>query len=76
MDLSSSDKTPKKLFFGGIQTKKTPVILTPKNFVSRFNLLSNNNGNLTPSPLMKGRVVRNPFESQLHDILHMPVVLR
>lgn len=75
MDLNSNEKTPKKLFFGGITSKKTPN-LTPKNFVTRFNLLANNNVNLTPSPLMKGRVVRNPFENQLHEILHMPVISR
>lgn len=75
MDPTSNDKTPKRLLLGGISTKKTPIS-TPKNFVTRFNLLASNNGTLTPSPLLKNRVVRNPFESQLNEILHMPVISR
>lgn len=75
MDLLSNDKTPKRLILSSISLKKTPIS-TPKNFVTRFNLLANNNGTQTPSPLLKNRVVRNPFESQLHERLHMPVISR
>lgn len=75
MDLISLDKTPKRLILNSISLRKTPIT-TPKNFVTRFNLLANNNGSLTPSPLLKNRVVRNPFENQLHERFHMPVISR
>lgn len=74
MDLLSNDKTPKRLLLNSISLKKTPIS-TPKNFVTRFNLLASN-GTQTPSPLLKNRVVRNPFENQLHANLHMPVISR
>jgi Protein aurora borealis N-terminus len=69
MDLSSNDQTPKKSVMTEAPLKRTPIS-TPKNF-ARFLLLSNNQS-FTPSPSLGQRVVRNPFENQLH--LHLPVI--
>lgn len=74
MDKISYDKTPKKLFFNALKYEKTPIS-TPKNFTTRFLLLSSNKS-LSPSPSFKHRVVRNPFEHQLHEKLHLPVISR
>lgn len=75
MDHSNHEKTPKKILLSGLGTKKTPIS-TPKNFATRFLLLSNNS-NFSPSPSStKNRVVRNPFENQLHEKLRLPVISR
>lgn len=68
---SSHNETPKKGLGVELQSRKTPIS-TPKNF-ARFVLLSNNSNLLTPSPSLKHRVVRNPFENQL-ERLHLPVI--
>jgi hypothetical protein len=71
MEPSYSEETPKKQ---APKVQKTPKLeSTPKNF-ARFLLLSSNQS-FTPSPSSIGqRVVRNPFESQLHERLHLPVI--
>lgn len=74
MDPSLNDETPKKRTMTEEKTRKTPLT-TPKNF-ARYLLLSNNQS-FTPSPSSFGgqqRVVRNPFESQLHERLLLPVI--
>lgn len=74
MDQTNHEKTPKKLlsFSGFNSKKKTPVSTTPKNFTTRFLLLSHNKAaSLTPN-----RVVRNPFENHLQEKLHLPVISR
>ncbi|XP_070507789.1 protein aurora borealis [Chironomus tepperi] len=73
MEQGNHEKTPKRISINGLSTRKTPIS-TPKNFTSRFLLLSNNQ-NCTPSPnSLKNRVVRNPFENQLHEKLRLPVI--
>lgn len=73
MEPSDCNKTPNKLLNIELTTRKTPIS-TPKNFATRFFLLSNNN-TLTPSPsVQRKRAVRNPFEHQLHERLHLPVI--
>jgi Protein aurora borealis N-terminus len=72
METYFNDETPKKRASGEVQTRKTPIS-TPKNF-ARFLLLSNNQS-YTPSPsLSHSRVVRNPFENQLYERLHLPMI--
>ena len=69
MEKSYNENTPKK------QAPKLQITpsTTPKNF-ARFLLLSNNQS-FTPSPMsLSHRIVRNPFESQLHERLHLPVI--
>lgn len=72
----SSNETPKKLDKAEYQLRKTPMS-TPKSSTSlaRFVLLSNNSS-FTPSPssLAKRQSVRNPFENQFHERLHLPVI--
>lgn len=64
---SFNDETPKKRALC-----EDKLISTPKNF-ARFLLLSNNQS-FTPSPSsLSQRVVRNPFENQLHE-LHLPMI--
>jgi protein aurora borealis len=70
MELSYNEETPEKQ---APKAHKTPST-TPKNSLARFLLLSNNQS-FTPSPSAIGhRIVRNPFESQLHERLHLPVI--
>lgn len=71
MDSSCNDMTPKKRGLSETSTRKTP---TPSKNFAKFLLLSNNQS-FTPSPCsLRHRVVRNPFENQLHDRLHLPVI--
>lgn len=75
MDPSFNDMTPKKQLFNvnEVQMRKTPTS-TPKNQLARFLLLANNQS-FTPSPnSLRQRVVRNPFEYQLHERLHLPMI--
>ncbi|CAG9808838.1 unnamed protein product [Chironomus riparius] len=73
MEQVNHEKTPKRILVNGLGIRKTPIS-TPKNFTSRFLLLSNNQ-NCTPSPNShKNRIVRNPFENQLHEKLRLPVI--
>jgi len=75
MEQGNHEKTPKRILVNGLGIRKTPIS-TPKNSLSRFLLLSNNQ-NCTPSPnSLKNRVVRNPFENQLHEKLRLPVISR
>lgn len=72
----ASNETPTKLDKAEYQLRKTPMS-TPKSSTSlaRFVLLSNNSS-FTPSPssLAKRQSVRNPFENQFHERLHLPVI--
>jgi hypothetical protein len=70
MDHDNSDKTPQKV---ANANKNTPT-KTPKNFTTRFLLLSHNIA--TSSALTPTRVVKNPFDHQLHEKLHLPVISR
>lgn len=75
MEQVNHERTPKKILVSGLGIRKTPIS-TPKNFTSRFLLLSNNQ-NCTPSPNShKNCIVRNPFENQLHEKLRLPVISR
>lgn len=65
----SHSKTPKRCV-NEYQNRKTPVT-TPKN-LARFVLLSNNSA-FSPSP-HHPKIVRNPFENQIHERLHLPVI--
>ena len=70
-EIKVNNETPKKQ--ENSAKSKTPMC-TPKNFKTRFFLLSNNQNSFTPSPSLS-RVVRNPFENQLqHERLHLPVI--
>lgn len=72
MELTLNDETPKKRAVFMEKQRKTPIS-TPKNF-ARYLLLSNNQS-FTPSPsTLSQRVVRNPFENQLHERLHLPMI--
>lgn len=77
MESMFNDETPKKRVMCEEKLRKSPVStpnLTPKNF-ARYLLLSNNSKSFTPSPsALSQRVVRNPFESQLHERLHLPMI--
>lgn len=71
----SSNETPTKHDKAEYQLRKTPMS-TPKSSTSlaRFVLLSNNSS-FTPSPSsLAKRSVRNPFENQFHERLHLPVI--
>lgn len=76
MDPSFNEKTPKKQLYNvnEVQTRKTPTSTPTKNQLARFLLLANNQS-FTPSPnSLRQRVVRNPFEYQLHERLHLPMI--
>lgn len=66
MEQQSNHETPKKR-----SINEERLISTPNNFLPRYLLLSNNSS-FTPSPAR--RIVRNPFENQLHEKLHLPVI--
>lgn len=66
MEHSHNNDTPKKRIMGEERSVSTPNKLFP-----RYLLLSNNSS-FTPSPCR--RTVRNPFENQLHERLHLPVI--
>lgn len=68
MEKNYNEETPTKQ---APKVQKTPST-TPKNF-ARFLLLSSNQA-FTPSPSSMGQRVRNPFENQLHERLHLPVI--
>jgi hypothetical protein len=73
MEQTPNEQTPKKQAPNEVQMRNKTPATTPKNF-ARFLLLSNNQS-FTPSPSsMSQRVVRNPFENQLHERLHLPVI--
>lgn len=70
MEHAYSEQTPTKQTPNEIQMRNK----TPTTSLARFLLLSNNQA-FTPSPSsLSQRVVRNPFENQLHERLHLPVI--
>lgn len=72
METMVNDETPKKVAWIEEKQRRTPIS-TPKNF-ARYLLLSNNQS-FTPSPSsLNQRVVLNPFENQLHERLHLPMI--
>lgn len=73
MELTLNEETPTKQAPNEVQMRNKTPATTPKN-LARFLLLSNNQA-FTPSPSsLSHRVVRNPFENQLHERLHLPVI--
>lgn len=68
MEQGNHEKTPKRILVNGLGISKTPI--------SRFLLLSNNSNNQNSPNSLKNRVVRNPFENQLHEKLRLPVISR
>lgn len=68
MEPYTNNETPKKRGLTDLHI----TISTPKNF-ARFLLLSNNQS-FTPSPSISKRAVRNPFESQILERLHLPMI--
>jgi hypothetical protein len=71
MEPTHNEATPTKQAPNEVQMRnKTP---NNKSF-ARFLLLSNNQS-FTPSPSSMGsKIIRNPFENQLHERLHLPVI--
>lgn len=59
-----------------VKTMRTPAktATTPKN-IAKYILLSHNSSSFsTVSPSIGSKSIMNPFESQLHERLHLPLI--
>jgi hypothetical protein len=73
--MESNHQTPKKFSSDRefqIKCKKTPITTTTPKNIAKYILLSHNHSNFISSPSIK--VIKNPFESQLHERLHLPMI--